>query len=80
MTPSATTPRPDRSADLTFVVAGMSCDHCTVAVTQEVTEVEGVEAVHVDLGTKLVTIHGTGVDATAVVAAIDEAGYDAMAA
>jgi copper chaperone len=64
----------------TYVVAGMTCGHCKVAVTEEVTRVAGVAAVEVDLDTKLVRVHGTDVDEAAVVAAIDEAGYDAVAA
>jgi copper chaperone len=65
---------------LTYLVAGMTCSHCTVAVTEEVTKVAGVHAVDVDLDTKLVTVHGSDVDSAAVVAAFDEAGYDAVAA
>jgi copper chaperone CopZ len=64
----------------TYLVAGMTCDHCKVAVTDEVTKVDGVTSVDVDLDTKLVRVHGTDVDEAAVVAAIDEAGYDAVAA
>ena len=56
----------------------MSCDHCVVAVTGEVGHVAGVQAVDVDLETKLVRVTGAGVDDAAVVAAIDEAGYDAV--
>jgi copper chaperone CopZ len=58
----------------------MSCAHCTIAVTEEVAQVAGVSAVDVDLDTKLVRVHGSDVDAADVVAAIDEAGYDAVAA
>jgi copper chaperone len=64
--------------DLSFVVEGMSCDHCRVAITGEVGEVAGVESVDVDLETKLVRVRGTGLDPAAVVDAIDEAGYDAV--
>jgi copper chaperone CopZ len=64
----------------TYVVAGMTCEHCRVAVTQEVTQVAGVASVDVDLDTKLVRVDGTGVDQAAVIAAVDEAGYDAVAA
>jgi copper chaperone len=63
----------------TYLVPGMTCDHCKAAVTEEVTKVAGVAAVDVDLGTKLVRIHGSA-DPAAVVAAIDAAGYDAVAA
>jgi copper chaperone len=66
--------------ELTYVVAGMSCGHCKVAVTEEVSNVAGVDAVDVDLDSKLVRVRGTGVDDAAVVAAIDEAGYDAVQA
>ena len=65
---------------LTLVVEGMSCDHCRVAITDEVSGVVGVDSVEVDLETKLVHVGGTDVDEAAVVDAIDEAGYDAVAA
>jgi copper chaperone len=65
---------------LTYRVDGMSCEHCRVAVTGEVNQVAGVQSVDVDLDTKLVRVEGTGVEPAAVVAAIDEAGYDAVAA
>jgi copper chaperone len=65
---------------LTYVVAGMRCSHCQVAVTDEVTKLAGVSAVDVDLETKLVQVHGSDVEPAAVVAAIDDAGYDAVAA
>ena len=41
---------------------------------------DGVAAVDVDLDAKLVHVHGADADRAAVVAAIDEAGYDAVAA
>jgi copper chaperone CopZ len=74
MTPSVNPPA------LTYLVEGMSCDHCKVAVTSEVTQVAGVTGVDVDLDTKVVRVHGARIDGAAVVAAIDEAGYDAVAA
>ena len=66
--------------ELTYRVDGMSCDHCRVAVTGEVSQVAGVRSVDVDLDSKLVRVEGAGVDGAAVVAAIDEAGYDAVRA
>jgi copper chaperone len=62
---------------LTYRVDGMTCDHCKAAVSEEVAKVAGVEAINVDLDTKLVQVSGDGVDHAAVVAAVDEAGYDA---
>ena len=64
----------------TFRAPGMTCDHCRIAVIGEVSAVDGVSAVDVDLDAKLVHVHGEDVDRAAVVAAIDEAGYDAVAA
>ena len=32
-----------------YTVHGMTCDHCVVSVTEEVTEVAGVQGVDVDL-------------------------------
>ena len=62
---------------LTYTVSGMSCGHCKAAVAEEVSSVAGVESVDVDLETKLVVVHGEGLDDTAIRAAIDEAGYEA---
>ena len=68
---------------LIYRVDGMSCEHCVVAVTGEVGDVAGVAgvaAVDVDLSSKLVRVSGAAIDDSAVVAAIDEAGYDAVPA
>ena len=64
----------------TYRAAGMTCDHSKLAVLGVVSTVDGVSAVDVDLDAKLVHVHGADVDRAAVVAAIDEAGYDAVAA
>ena len=68
------------AAELVYRADGMSCDHCRVAVTEEVSKLAGVSAVDVDLDAKLVRVRGTGIDGEALVVAIDEAGYDAVAA
>ena len=62
---------------LEYTVSGMSCGHCKQAVAEEVSKVEGVDAVDVDLDTKLVVVHGKSLDDAALRAAIDEAGYEA---
>ncbi len=62
---------------ITYTVAGMTCDHCKHAVSAEVGAVSGVTAVEVDLGTKLVTVTGEGLDDQVLRAAIEEAGYEA---
>ena len=62
---------------LTYTVPGMHCGHCKQAVSEELSAVEGVETVDVDLDSKLVTVVGSGLDDTTLRAAIDEAGYEA---
>ena len=61
---------------LTLNVPGMTCGHCESAVKNEVGHVPGVTAVEVDLESKDVTVTGTDLDRSAIIAAIDEAGYD----
>ena len=64
------------SDTLTLSVPGMTCGHCEAAVKQEVGGVPGVASVAVDLDTKDVVVAGSGHDRDAIVAAIDEAGFD----
>src|ERR1044072_4091901 len=66
------TPRPYRSRsrlhmseDKTFTVTGMTCGHCKSAVTTEVLQVEGVQAVDVDLDSGPLTVRGS--DAAAAI-------------
>jgi copper chaperone len=65
------------STQRTYTVKGMTCQHCVASVREEVGEVDGVEAVEVDLPTGLVTVVGDADDA-AVRAAVDEAGYEVV--
>lgn len=62
----------------TYLVKGMSCQHCVNAVTVELTGLAGVSAVTVDLvpdGTSLLTVTSDGPLAEdAVRAAVEEAG------
>ncbi len=58
----------------TYAVPDISCQHCVDSITKEVGAVDGVDIVDVDLETKIVSVEGG--DPAAIVAAIDEAGYD----
>ncbi|MFF3669939.1 heavy-metal-associated domain-containing protein [Microtetraspora malaysiensis] len=63
----------------TYTVKGMTCGHCVSSVKEEVGEVAGVTGVEVDLATGLVTVESEGpVDAAAVTAAVEEAGYEVV--
>ena len=62
----------------TYIVEGMTCDHCVNAVRGEVAGVAGITDVQVDLDTKLVQVAGEDIDDAAVFAAVEEAGYEAV--
>lgn len=66
-------------AQSTYLVDGMTCQHCVHAVTEELTAVPGVTGVEVFLvpgGASTVQVTSEAeLDRGAVAAAVDEAGY-----
>ena len=63
-----------------FLVPGMTCGHCTKAVTDEVGKITGVTGVDIDLDSKTVVVTATdAISWDALVAAVDEAGFEAVA-
>jgi copper chaperone len=64
-------------SELTYTVPGMHCGHCKAAVEREVSQLEGIDDVLVDLETKRVVVRGGRLDDAAIRAAIDDAGYEA---
>ena len=58
----------------TFTVQGMTCEHCRASVLEEVGEVDGVEAVEVDLASGRLEVRGDA-PVEAIAAAAAEAGY-----
>ena len=65
------------SETATYTVPAIHCAHCVASIREEVSEVEGVDDVDVDLDAKVVTISGHDLDDSALRAAIVEAGYEA---
>ncbi|APU13527.1 copper chaperone [Actinoalloteichus fjordicus] len=64
----------------TYTVTGMTCGHCVSSVQEEVGELAGVTDVAVDLPSGQVTVTSvTALDAEAVRAAVQEAGYEVTA-
>ena len=63
----------------TVQITGMTCGHCVSAVTEELSALDGVQEVRVELvpgGTSTVEVTSAQpLDAQAVRAAVDEAGY-----
>ena len=63
-------------ATTNWTVTGMTCGHCVSAVTEEVSAIEGVASVEVDLGSGVVSVTAmTDPTREQIAAAVDEAGY-----
>jgi copper chaperone len=79
----ATTTAPD-AASTEYLVEGMTCSHCVSSVTEELTAVDGVEHVAVELraGTaSVVTVTSARpIGDDAIRAAVEEAGYSLVSA
>jgi copper ion binding protein len=61
----------------TYTVTGMTCGHCVSAVTEEISALDGVADVQVDLSSGAVTVTSDApLSDEAVRAAVDEAGYE----
>nr|WP_107774125.1 heavy-metal-associated domain-containing protein [Nocardioides sediminis] len=60
----------------TYTVTGMTCGHCVASVTEEISEIPGVESVDVVLDSGAVTVTSSQpLEQQAVRAAVEEAGY-----
>ncbi len=63
-------------SETTYTVTGMTCEHCVRSVTEEISEIDGVRDVVVDLPTGAVTVTSARpLDDSDVRAAVEEAGY-----
>ena len=62
---------------VTYTVPAIHCAHRVASIREEVSEVEGVDDVAVDLDSKVVTVTGRELDDATLRAAIAEAGYKA---
>ncbi|MBY0291267.1 MAG: cation transporter [Mycobacteriaceae bacterium] len=62
-----------------YKVSGMTCGHCEMSVRAEVGEIAGVEQVEVSAATGVLVVTSSApVDDAQVLAAVEEAGYDAV--
>ena len=58
-------------------VAGMTCQHCAMSVSEEIGEIAGVSAVDVELDSGAVTVLADReVGRTELAAAVTEAGFE----
>ena len=65
------------AATIELAIEGMTCDHCVNAVTGALQEVPGVKAARVDLDSKSASVEGDQVEVAALIAAVEEEGYEA---
>jgi len=64
------------SETTTWTVIGMTCGHCVASVTEEISELPGVESVDVVLETGAVTVtSASALERNDVEQAVREAGY-----
>lgn len=68
------------SETATYNVPDISCRHCKHSIESEVSQVQGVETVEVDLKAKTVKVVADPLDEQAIMTAIDDAGYEVVAA
>ena len=62
-----------------FQVTGMSCGHCEASVRSEVSKLAGIERIDVSAATgRLVVESSASLTDDDVIAAVDEAGYEAV--
>lgn len=58
----------------------MTCGHCEASVREEVSELPGITDVQVDRSRNFLSVTSEAdIDIAAVIAAVDEAGYEAVA-
>ncbi len=67
-----------------YLVEGMTCSHCVASVTEEVSALDGVESVSVDLNaggaSRVMVVSSKAVDRETIRAAVSEAGYSLVSA
>lgn len=68
------------TATMELKVTGMTCDHCVHAVTEALNSVPGVTRAVVDLDAGSAKVEHENADVDAMLAAIEEEGYDAVPA
>jgi uncharacterized membrane protein YraQ (UPF0718 family)/copper chaperone CopZ len=71
------TPSP---SDLTLKVQGMTCNHCVASVKRALEGCDSVAEASPDLGSGLVRVRGENLDASALVAAVEKAGFQVAGA
>jgi len=64
---------------VTLTIAGMTCDHCVMAVRKALTELIGVEVFNVEIGSASVTWDHRRVSLQDIIKAVESAGFSVTA-
>jgi copper chaperone len=62
-----------------YTVVGMTCDHCVLSEHEKVSEVDGIDAVDVELTSGRLQVRGENVSDSAVSDAVADAYYEVAA-
>ncbi len=68
------------SSTIKLDISGMTCNHCVMHTRKALEAIPGVSAVEVNLEPGGAVVEAEGVDAQTLIAAVKEAGYDAVIA
>jgi copper chaperone len=63
-----------------YLTPGISTGHCQAAIIEELARLDALNSVVVDLEARLVRVTAELIDDAAVIAAVDQAGYEAVRA
>ncbi len=81
---AAVEPAGEQSLREQYLVEGMTCSHCVASVTEEVSAVDGVESVSVELNvggaSRVMVVSSVPVPVDDIRAAVTEAGYTMVTA
>jgi copper chaperone len=64
----------------TYHTPGISTGHCQAAILEELARLGGINSLVVDLEARLIRVTAEQIDDAAVIAAVYQAGYDAVRA
>ena len=63
-------------SEVNYYVPGISCHHCVMTISNELSEIDGVKSVNVDLESKLVSVsYGPPADETAIISLLKDINY-----
>jgi copper chaperone CopZ len=64
-----------KTADLSLIVKGMTCNHCKETATEAIQSCDGVEKISINLETGNTLIYGKSINETQVIESINSVGF-----